>query len=391
MCLFVKERELKMKQGDLLIHGGTVIDPANNFMGKSDVLICGNKIAEVEPGEIIKAQETIEADGYLVTPGLIDNHTHIFYDGTESGLVPDLSLLPMGVTTVVDAGSTGVANCEAFMHMIVNNSQMRIFCNLLVSPTGQPTERYPENIDPQYYDRSRMKRLFHKYSGCINGLKIRLGQEVVRNLGLEPLRATIKLAKELECRVTVHTANPPGDITEIASMLRSGDVFCHCYHGKGSTIIAADGRVKSLIWEARKRGVVFDTADARVNHSYPVIQAALKDGFAPDVISTDLTQASLFGNMVFGLPVVMSKYLGLGLSLEDVVKACTAAPAELLGMKGKLGTLSAGAMADVAIFELTNKTFLLKNRLNETFATNQLLIPKLTIANGKVVFRQVDF
>jgi dihydroorotase len=380
-----------LKQGDLLIRQGTIVDPARNFFGKGDVLICGSTIVDIEPGDKVEAKEVIDATGYLVTPGLIDNHTHLFYGGTESGFVPDLSLLPMGVTTAVDAGSAGVANCDAFMQSVVNHSQMRIFNTLNVSPVGQVTELYPENLDPRNYDLGKLRELFAKYAGRINGLKIRCGQEVVGEFGLETLKATVNIAESLGCRVTVHTANPPGDITEIAAMIRPGDIFCHCYHGKGSTIIDEKGKVKKEIWEAHKKGVIFDTADARVNHSYPVIQSALADGFRPDVISTDLTQSSLFGNMVFGLPVVMSKYLSLGLPLNEVVKACTATPAILNGMEGKIGTLAPGAFADVAIFEQTNQSLLLKNRQNETFSCNQLLLPKVTVLNGKIVFRQVDF
>lgn len=379
------------QQGDLLIRGGYVIDPARNVFGKSDILITGNSIAPVGPDEKTEAQEIIDADGYLVTPGLIDHHTHIFHGSTDSGFVPDLSLLPMGVTTAVDAGSPGTANCETFMKTVVNQSRMRIFCNLLVSPAGQATEHYPENVDPQHYDVRRMHELFDKYAGRITGLKIRMGEEVVGKLGLAPLKETIRLADSLKCRVIVHTTNPPCDSADIASMMRPGDIFCHCYHGKGSTIIGPNGKVKQEIWQARSRGVLFDTADARVNHSYSVIKAALADDFGPDVISTDLTEASLFGNMVFGLPVVMSKYVSLGLSLPDVVKACTATPAEIIGMKGKIGTLAPGAFADVALFELTDKPFLYKNRMGETFRGNKLLVPKLTVLNGKIVFRQIDF
>ncbi|SDE89145.1 metallo-dependent hydrolase [Sporomusa acidovorans] len=377
--------------GNLLIKGGTVIDPARNFVGKSDVLIQENQFVEITPDVPVEVEEVINAAGYLVTPGLIDNHTHIFYGATESGFVPDVALLPMGVTTAVDAGSSGTSNCHTFMRTVVNQSQMRIFCTLNVSPAGQVTERYPENLDPRNYDLGMLKELFAQYNSQVTGLKIRCGEEVVKEFGLDTLKAAVNLAEALECRLTVHTTNPPGNITEIASQMRPGDIFCHCYHGKGSTIIDAEGKVKRGIWEARRRGVLFDTADARVNHSYPVIQAALAEKFAPDIISTDLTQASLFGNMVFGLPAVMSRYLSLGVELPAVIKACTSTPAEINGMKGRLGTLAPGAIADVAIFQLTDKEFLFKNRLGETFSGNKLLVPKLTILNGKIVFRQIDF
>ena len=380
-----------MRKGNLLIKGGTVIDPDRNFVGKRDVLISGTTFVDIAVDEKVDVEEIVEADGCLVMPGLIDNHTHCFYGGSELGFVPDPCLLPMGVTTAVDQGSSGIANCESFMKTVVTHSQMRIFCNIHVSPTGLITERYSENVDPKNYDVDRLKELFQQYAGQIVGLKVRQGQEMVGEFGLDPLRETVKIANALGCRVTVHTANPPGDIADLVSILRPGDVFCHCYHGRGSTILDQNGKVRQEIRQARRDGIIFDTADARIHHSFPVIKAALADGFLPDVISTDVTRSSLFGNMVFGLPVVMSKYLSLGISLQDVVKACTATPADLIGMKGKLGTLAPGGFADVAIFKLTNEPFHFKNRLGETFQGNQLLIPKMTILNGKMMFRQIDF
>lgn len=378
------------EKGNILIRGGMVVDPAKNSIDKRDILIRGNTFVEMAAGEQVEADEVIEAEGYIVTPGLIDNHTHSFFGGTELGIVPD-TLLPMGVTTVVDQGSSGIVNCDSFMEVVANHSQVRVFCNLHVSPTGLITERYTENVDPANYDLERLKELFHKYAGRIVGLKVRQGQEMVGEFGLKPLQEAVKLANALGCRVTVHTANPPGDVAELVSLLREGDVFCHCYHGRGSTILDQNGKVRQEIRQARKDGIIFDTADARIHHSYPVIKAALADGFPPDIISTDVTRGSLFGNMVFGLPAIMSKYLSMGLPLLDVVRAATAAPARLIGMEGKLGVFAHGAFADVAIFELTNKTFNFKNRLGETFQCDKLLVPKMTIINGKIMFRQIDF
>jgi dihydroorotase len=379
------------KTGNLLFRGGTVIDPARNIHGQRDVLIRGNSFVDIMPGEDVEAEETVDATGSLVMPGLIDNHLHCFYGGTELGLVPDPSLLPMGITCAVDQGSSGIANCDSFMQTVVNGSQMRIFCTVNVSPTGIITERYPENLDPKNYSLERLRELFQRYPERLVGLKVRQGREMVGELGLSPLKAAVELGNELGCRVTVHAADAPGDVADLVSILRAGDVLCHCYHGKGSTIIDRNAKVRSEVRAARANGVIFDTADARIHHSYPVIEAALADGFFPDVISTDLTRASLFGNMVFGLPAVMSKYLSLGLSLPQVVKACTATPAGLIGMAGKLGTLAAGAFADVAIFRLTEKAFLFKNRMGESFRGSKLLIPQMTILNGKIMFRQIDF
>jgi dihydroorotase len=277
---------LLVNQGDLLIRGGTVVDPMMGLFGQGDIMICGSTIQAIEPGQSIDAKEVIHADGYLVTPGLIDYHTHIFFRGTESGFAADLSLLPMGVTTAVDQGSAGSANADIFMQGIANNSLMRIFCTLNVSPAGQVTEHYTENLDPRNYDLGRLRELFGRYADRIVGLKLRHGQEVVREFGMEPLKATLNLADALNCRVVVHSANPPGTVAGLTALLRAGDVCCHCYHGRGDTIIGQNGKVRPEIWEARERGVLFDTADGRTNHSYTVIQSALASGFAPDIIST---------------------------------------------------------------------------------------------------------
>jgi predicted amidohydrolase len=379
------------KTGNLLIRGGMVVDPARDFCDQRDVLIRGNSFVDLTAGEPAEAEEVIDAAGCLVMPGLIDNHTHCFFGGSELGFAPDPSLLPMGVTAAVDQGSSGIANCDGFIQTVVNHSQMRIFCNIHVSPTGLITERYPENADPQYFDRERLSELFEQHPGRIVGLKVRQGEEMVGQLGFAPLRAAVGLADELGCRVTVHSANPPGDIAELLAPLRPGDVVCHIYHGRGSTILDQHGKVRPEVLEARERGVIFDSADARIHHSYPIIRAALAEGFLPDVISTDLVRASLFGNMVFGLPAVMSKYLSLGLGLEQVVKACTATPAELIGMRGKLGTLAPGAFADLAIFRRSAKSFRFKNRMGESFEAEQLLVPQMTILNGKIVYRHIEF
>jgi dihydroorotase len=379
-----------LKQGDLLIRGGTVVDPSNNFIGKRNILVCDNKIVDIAEDDEFQVEETIEAEGYIVTPGLIDNHTHLYEGGTEIGLTPDLSLLPMGVTTAVDAGSAGAATLEAFMQCVILRSKMRIFCNINVSSMGQITENCPEEIDPKNYNVSRLKYLMDKFPRHIRGLKIRCDKVVVKEFGMEPLKAAIHLGNELDCRVVVHTTNPPAEISDIADILRAGDIFCHCYHGQGNNIIDEQGKVKDRIWKARQRGVLFDSADARGNHVYRVIKPAIAQGFTPDIISTDLTQGSLFGKMLYGLPLVLSKYLSLGLDILEVIRGCTTVPAQILGMDGKIGTLSAGALADIAIFKLEKRKITFTNRANETYEGSKLLLPKTTILNGKIVYRQLD-
>lgn len=379
-------------QNCLLIRGGTVIDPARGFFGKADILMQGNQIIDAPPGGKADGAHIIDATDYLVMPGLIDYHTHVFHGGTKIGIHPDSSLLPQGVTTVVDQGSAGVTNFESFFKTVVANSQIRIFSHLHASPAGLATLPHClEAVDPALFDLEGAGSLFEKYNGQIIGLKIRQSKEIVGKWGLEPLRATIQMADALGCRVVVHTTNPPGHVEELVSLLRPGDVFTHVYQGKGSTIINEAGTVRKAIQAARSRGVLFDTADGRGHYAFSVAQAAIDDGFEPDMISTDIVRGSLFERSVFGLPLVMSKYAALGISLQNIVKAVTSTPARLIGLEGRLGTLMPGAYGDVSVFKLKKMILPLQDVFGETLTCSQVFIPQMTVLNGKVVYRNLEF
>lgn len=376
---------------DIWVRNGTVIDPARGIAVRGNVLIRGNRIIEAPSSAEIEATKEIDASGYYVFPGLIDFHTHLFHGGTEIGLQPDLSLLPQGVTTAVDQGSSGTSNCDSFFGGIINQSKLRIFAFLHVSPTGLTTIRHHELVDPTIFDHQRTRVLFDYYKGQLVGLKVRESKEIVGEFGLKPLEATVQMANELGCSVTVHTTNPPCEIDDLAALLRNGDIFTHMYHGTGSNIIADDGTIRKGILDARERGVLFDTADARVHFTFHVARTALNNGFQPDIISSDLIRQSAFEKPLFGLPLVLSKYLSLGLDLETVIKACTATPAIALGMKGQIGTLAPGAYADVAIFQLKDQTMELRDFLGDICICPKILVPRMTILDGKVVYRSIEF
>lgn len=379
-------------KGDLLFRGGTVIDPARDFFGKGDVLVQNGRIVDTSLGDDFEAEKVIDASGCLVLPGLIDYHTHLFHGGTEIGIHPDSALLPQGVTTAVDQGSSGVANIDSFFRSVVINSHMRIFSHLHASPAGLATlPRFLEPVDPKIFDLGLARNYFGAYPGQLVGLKIRQSAEIVGNWGLAPLKATIRMAEAIGCRVVVHTTNPPSDVAELVSLLRPGDVFTHVYQGKGCNIIGDDGRVCQAIREARGRGVLFDTADGRGHYAFSVARAAIADGFEPDIISTDIVRGSLFDRSVFGLPLIMTKYLNLGIKLVDVVRACTSTPARLIGMEGKIGTLSPGAYADLAVFQLKEQPLELQDVFGEVLACSEVLIPRMTVLNGRVVYRSMEF
>jgi predicted amidohydrolase len=376
---------------DLRIVGGTIVDPERGVNGPGEVLIRGNRIVGKVSGEAVEAERTIHADGCLVFPGLIDFHVHLFGRGTESGVDADISLPPMGVTTGVDPGSCGSANFDQFMRTTVATSRTRIFAFINISPAGLIATRYAEQLDPKYYDEATITDLFAQYRGQLLGIKVRVQKDIVGNFGIRPLQSTLEIAQRLHCPVVVHTTNPVVSPDKIAAILRPGDVYCHVHQGVGDTIIGADGKVRTELYAAQKAGLIFDASNGRANFSVKVAQAALAQGFRPDVISSDLTKATLYGDYVYSLPFIMMKYLNLGMALDQVVAACTSVPARLIGMKGQLGTLAPGALADVAVFRLGKKRLEVKDVLGDTIVGDHMLIPQMTVLNGRIVYRQMDF
>ncbi len=240
-----------------------------------------------------------------------------------------------------------------------------------------------------------MAALAAKHPGIL-GLKLRLSRGIVPDERAEEiLRACVELADWLEkrtgkpLRLCVHATDCPLPAGELAAMLRPGDIFCHCFQGKGHPILTEDGGIDPGVLEARERGVLFDAANGRGNFSLRVAKAALAAGFLPDIISSDLTVFTYQNSPhVRSLPHVMSKYLSLGLSLPEALRRCTEIPARLLGMEGEIGTLRPGSRADIAVFRLTEQAWEQEDHCGEKIRCEQLLVPQMTFLGGKPVFCQ---
>lgn len=375
---------------DFIIKGGHVIDPENNVDCKKDIGILNGKIIRL--GENDTAKNVINAEAYYVCPGLIDFHTHIFHTGSGLGINPDL-FYSDGVTTVVDAGTAGCSTYDAFHNTVITNSWMNIKSQLNISSQGQIQLGFAENYEKSLMEKEKIKLLFEKYKGELIGLKIRLQSEVVGELGIKPLLDTIEIAEYVGCPVIVHTTNPPEATSEIVKVLRKGDVYCHCYQGKGHTIIDSDGKVCEEVKKARERGVVFDIANGTGNFGFKVARAAMDDDFYPDIISCDSARYISYSLDYFAknLPFVMSKFLVLGMSLNDVIKATTSTPAKCIGEEDRRGSLKQNYIADIVIFKLADKKIEYKDSLGDSLLGNRIIVPKLTMANGEVVYCTNDF
>lgn len=374
---------------DMLIKNGRVVDPSQKLDRVQDVLVFNGRIVSPPVGEVVEAIQVIDAAGCVVTPGLIDFHNHIFGAGSDLCISPDAALLPSGVTAAVDAGSAGSANYELFLaNMLLQKIRFKSF--LHVCPTGLGTTQFHEVLKPGAWDRNKIINLFEKYNNFLLGLKIRISKPIVGSLGLGPLQKTIEIANEIGCPVCVHTTEGPTSVEDLLALLRPGDIFCHVFHGTGETVVA-EGRLKYSVKKARERGIIFDAANGSNHFSFATAEVALAEGFFPDVISTDLTVKTLFKPPVYSLPYTLSKYLAIGCGLSDVISAATKIPARLMGMEGKIGTLAFGAYADIAIFKLVSQAVTFVDTFKQTRKGNQMLFPQMTIVNGQIVFRQLDF
>lgn len=377
---------------DFLIKNGHVIDPAAGVNRICDIGVRNGKT--VCPAEGEAATHTVDASGSYVFPGLIDAHAHAYYPGSGLGVQPDLQAAT-GVTTVIDAGTAGWSNYPAFHNTTVVNSMVRVKALVAYNNSGQIELGYVENYDKASIKVEKIRRVLEQYPGEVIGIKLRFQKEVTGDTGLRYLKEMIEVAEEVGCQVTVHTTNPPATASEIADLLRPGDVYCHCYQGKGYTIVDENGHVYEAVRKARERGVLFDAANGTGNFAFSAAIPAIKDGFLPDIISADNASNS-YGLDLYAknLPFVMSKYLMLGMSLEQVVRCVTENPAKLLGMSGTIGTLAEGAYADIAIMKLQKKPQVywdsVKNPTTEMYG-GEILVPQMTFIGGTVVFRTNDF
>lgn len=374
-------------QKNILLKNGIVLDPVLGKKQQRDIYIQDGKI--VARKKFKGADVAVDVKGCLVMPGLIDFHSHVFHSGTEIGIDPDLSLIPQGVTTTVDAGSAGTANAECFLKNIVSQSKMRIKAFLNVCPSGLATMKYHENVDPQYWDESKLQKLLAEHKDILLGLKVRISKEIVGYLGIDVLIKAVALAERLKTRLVVHVTDPPEGMGRIAELLRPGDVLAHCYHGTGQTVMDAAGKVLPKVREAQQRGVIMDAANGGNHWSFKVAERALAEGFAPDIISTDLTGKTLFQDPVFSLPYIMSKYLLLGMDLLDVVARCTSIPAQILEMDKQLGSLQEGFDADIAVFKLCDKYMCFTDTQKETRIGKTVLVPQMTIVGGEILYRNI--
>jgi dihydroorotase len=381
---------------DLAICGGHVIDPSAEIDEVLDILVSEGKIIDIARHiNISQKVDVINASGCLVTPGLIDFHTHVFYRGGPWSINPDELGPKSGVTTMVDAGSAGPGNFGCFYDNVIQKAKTRIKAFLHIAFTGleggaicsyQDLAIVGELEDIRRAMVRPAVEIARAYPEVICGIKVRASLEATGAFGLVAIDLAKQVAELVNLPVMVHIGTPPPTRDEILQRLRPGDVLTHAYRGHPNGPYGFDGSVMNSMVKARARGVLFDVGHGKGSFAFSSGNKLVRDAsFLPDIISTDV-HASSSGLPADDLPTTMSKFLALGMKLVDVVRATTATPAKSLGISAILGSLSKGYTADIAIFKLKRCNMVFHDAFGETMEGKDVLTPVATIREGEVLW-----
>lgn len=376
-------------QFDLLIKGGEVVDPGGGKQGRLDVGIKRNRIAAVDaniPAEA--AARVIDATGQYVTPGLVDLHTHVYHSVTYWGIQADPVAARSGVTTWLDVGSAGAFNVMGFREFIAKPSAARLYALLNISSIGLTASTW-ELANLNYCDVDMCVKLTNLNRDLILGVKVRIDHNTTSGTGIEPLRRGREAAERLEQPMMVHIGYGPPTVNEVLPFLRPGDILTHCFTGGDMRIVDSAGKLlddAKRVWDA---GVVMDVGHGGGSFSFEVGEKLIEQGYKPDVISSDIHQHSVNGPL-FDLPTCLSKFMAIGMSFEDVIRAATVRPAQVMGLDNEVGTLKVGALADVALFTIEQGEFPLYDVHLETRTGSELIRNTLTIVNGRELPRIPD-
>ena len=367
---------------DLLIKGGTVVDPSQGLSAVRDVALDGGRVAAVAPSISGEAREVVDASGLIVAPGLLDLHVHVFWGVSHFGIDPDLTSLAKGATTVVDAGSAGAATFPAFRKHVLDASDTRIYSLLNISAMGMIDQAAGELEDLRWAMVDRAVETGRRNSDRVVGIKARLSRETAGEQDVEALTRALEAADALGGFVMIHVGNTRTPLEELTAMLRPGDVVTHAFHGRVEGLLDDAGRVKPGILEAQRRGIVFDVGHGAGSFAFDTAEKALADGFRPDNISSDLHVYNVEGPVHDQLSV-LSKFMRLGLSLHEVIALSTQSTAAVLGTD-TLGTLRPGAEGDVVLMRLEEGDFTFTDSLGVSVRGRERLAHVMTVKGGSV-------
>ena len=365
---------------DILLKNGHVIDPANERNGRFDIAIIGEKIVQVAKDiPASHAKKVVYVGEFYVTPGLIDIHTHFDAQGASLNLQPDHHTLTNGVTTAVDAGSSGHQGFEKFKQTTIDHADTRVLAFLNIVGAGMYGPEVED--DPKQLDVEAAVKMVKKYPEIIVGIKTAHYEPA----DWEAVDRARKAAEESNTVMMVDFRPKPGRGYRelLLEHMRPGDIHTHMYSRRFDWL-DENNKVSSYMWEARQRGVLFDVGHGNGSFYFRKAVPALKQGFLPDTISTDIHKRSIMlarANMT----TTMSKFLNLGLTFEQIIDRTTVNPARVI-RRTDLGTLTEGAEADIAVFRITEGKFGFLDSGHAKMIGNKKIFCVMTIRKGEIAW-----
>ena len=374
-------------QYDLLLKGGEVIDPSQNLHARRDIAFAGGRVAALaESIPADKAKETVECNGKLVAPGMIDLHVHVYWGVSHYGIWPDDHCVAKGVTTAVDAGSAGADTFPGFRRFIIDASATRLFAHLNISAQGMLDADVGELMDIRLARVDRALQTIEANRDVILGVKVRLTKHalVSEESGSRPLYLAREAADAAGLPIMVHPQDAWTDsIDEILGIMGKGDILTHCFHNHECGIFDEHGRIRDSVHAAIERGVIFDVGHGAGSFSWDVVESAFAQGIHPTTISSDLHIYNVNGP-VYDLATTVSKFLHLGMSLHDTIAKVTSVPASVIHMPGEIGTLAPGAWGDAVVFDYEKGAFPLVDSLGVVRTGTERLVPVTTVRAGAI-------
>jgi dihydroorotase len=370
---------------DLLLRNAHVIDPSQSIDGQCDIAFRDGRVAAI--GETLngEARETADLGGLIVTPGLIDLHTHVYWGGTSLGIDADDYARASAVTTTVDTGSAGPGSYAGFRKHVIEPARSRILVYLHVSFAGifgfSRTVMVGESRDMRLMAPREAVEVAGSDLENIIGIKVRVGHYASGPSGIDPLIVALQVADETGLPLMCHIDEPPPSYEAVVDMLRPGDILTHCFRPFPNSPLSRDGQIKPDVLAARERGVIFDIGHGMGSFGWRTARGMVAAGFLPDVISSDVHALCIDGP-AYDLVTTMSKFLPLGMDLNEVIRATTETPAKAL-QRPDLGTLRVGAVGDVSVLSVQAGAFELEDVEGETVTSERRIFAEGCVIGGE--------
>ena len=371
---------------DLLLAGGTVLNPATGVNQKLDVGVTGDRVTAIQADlRRANARKVLDVAGCYLTPCLIDFHVHSYWGVNPYGCNLDALCLATGVTTAMDAGSAGPVNFPGFRKLVHEQSRTRMLGFVALAQHGVLNEP-GELLDLGFADSDGAAQTVSDNRDIGIGIKVRLHKKAIGQNSRAALRLAIQSSEASRTPIMVHVGDTAISMEEIVDTLRAGDVVTHCYTPKKPSIIDDSGKLLPQVRKAKERGVVFDVGHASGHLDFDLVRRAIGEGLSPDVISSDLhgrMKQPGFG-IVGDLLTTLTKFLPLGLSLDQIIAACTLTPARVIGWQDRIGSLEVGREADIAVLQIINEPTKLHDSVGKEMTVNQRIAARWTIRRGEL-------